>query len=77
METHYKVWQVLDDLQRDLPADQRWSVPLPNPAASALSADEALRLLASEARHLRAAAEAVAARGARPRRGAAARCRSR
>jgi hypothetical protein len=25
VETHYKVWQVLDDLQRDLPADQRWS----------------------------------------------------
>ena len=65
VETHYKVWQVLDDLQRDLPADQRWSVPLPNPAASAPSADESLRLLASEARQLRAAAEAVAARGAR------------
>lgn len=66
VETHYKVWQVLDDLQRDLPADQRWSVPLPNPAASAPSTYEALRLLAAEARHLRAAAEAVAARGVRP-----------
>ncbi|HEX2148547.1 MAG TPA: hypothetical protein VHI31_00005, partial [Actinomycetota bacterium] len=38
VETHYKVWQVLDDLQRDLPADQRWSVPLPNPADGAASA---------------------------------------
>lgn len=66
VETHYKVWQVLDDLQRDLPADQRWSVPLPNPAQSTLTTVEALRLLAAEARHLRAAAEAVSARGARP-----------
>ncbi|MCD0445606.1 hypothetical protein LO763_18525 [Glycomyces sp. A-F 0318] len=66
VETHYKVWQVLDDLQRHLPADQRWSVPLPNPGASAPTTDEALRLLAAEARHLRAAAEAVAARGVRP-----------
>jgi signal transduction histidine kinase len=66
VETHYKVWQVLDDLQRNLPADQRWSVPLPGPGASAPSADEAVRLLAAEARHLRAAAEAIAARGVRP-----------
>ncbi len=66
VETHYKVWQILDDLQRELPQDQRWSVPLPNPGASAASTEEALRLLASEARHLRAAAEAVAARGVRP-----------
>jgi signal transduction histidine kinase len=66
VETHYKVWQVLDDLQRDLPADQRWSVPLPNPAQSAPTAVEALRLLSAEARHLRAAAEAVSARGVRP-----------
>ncbi|SDD99146.1 sensor histidine kinase [Glycomyces harbinensis] len=66
VETHYKVWQVLDDLQRNLPAEQRWSVPLPNPGASAPTTDEALRLLAAEARHLRAAAEAVAARGVRP-----------
>jgi len=66
VETHYKVWQVLDDLQRDLPAEQRWSVPLPNPGATAPSTDEAVRLLAAEARHLRAAAEAVAARGVRP-----------
>ncbi|MEU6249285.1 ATP-binding protein [Glycomyces sp. NPDC047010] len=66
VETHYKVWQILDDLQRELPQEQRWSVPLPNPGASAASTEEALRLLASEARHLRAAAEAVAARGVRP-----------
>ncbi|HEX2145789.1 MAG TPA: ATP-binding protein [Glycomyces sp.] len=66
VETHYKVWQVLDDLQRDLPADQRWSVPLPNPAASAPTTAEAVRLLSAEARHLRAAAEAVAARSVRP-----------
>ncbi|RRR99819.1 ATP-binding protein [Glycomyces terrestris] len=66
VETHYKVWQILDDLQRELPQDQRWSVPLPNPGAGAASTEEALRLLASEARHLRAAAEAVAARGVRP-----------
>lgn len=65
VETHYKVWHVLDDLQSDLPADQRWSVPLPNPGATAPTTDEALRLLAAEARHLRAAAEAVAARGVR------------
>lgn len=65
VETHYKVWQVLDDLQRDLPAEQRWSVPLPNPGASAPTADEAVRLLAAEARQLRAAAEAIAARGVR------------
>lgn len=65
VETHYKVWQVLDDLQRDLPADQRWSVPLPNPSANAATTDEAVRLLAVEARQLRAAAEAVAARGGR------------
>jgi signal transduction histidine kinase len=65
VETHYKVWHVLDDLQSDLPAEQRWSVPLPNPGASAPTTDEALRLLAAEARHLRAAAEAVAARGVR------------
>jgi signal transduction histidine kinase len=63
VETHYKVWQILDDLQRDLPMEQRWSVPLPNPNISAPSSVESLRLLASEARHLRAAAEAVAARG--------------
>ncbi|GAA2266944.1 ATP-binding protein [Glycomyces scopariae] len=66
VETHYKVWQILDDLQRELPQEQRWSVPLPNPGSGAASTDEALRLLASEARHLRAAAEAVAARGVRP-----------
>ncbi|GAA1685236.1 hypothetical protein GCM10009830_35840 [Glycomyces endophyticus] len=66
VETHYKVWQILDDLQRELPQDQRWSVPLPNPGAGAASTEEALRLLAAEARHLRAAAEAVAARGVRP-----------
>jgi signal transduction histidine kinase len=66
VETHYKVWQILDDLQRELPQEQRWSVPLPNPGAGAASPEEALRLLASEARHLRAAAEAVAARGVRP-----------
>ncbi|MDA1360625.1 ATP-binding protein [Glycomyces luteolus] len=66
VETHYKVWQVLDDLQRDLPADQRWSVPLPNPSTNAATTDEAVRLLAAEARQLRAAAEAVAARGGRP-----------
>ncbi|MEU6858452.1 ATP-binding protein [Glycomyces sp. NPDC046736] len=63
VETHYKVWQVLDDLQRATPPDQRWSVPLPNPAASARTVDETIALLAAEARHLRAAAEAVAARG--------------
>jgi signal transduction histidine kinase len=63
VETHYKVWQVLDDLQRSTPPDQRWSVPLPNPAASARTVDETVALLAAEARHLRAAAEAVAARG--------------
>ncbi|WP_205324216.1 sensor histidine kinase KdpD [Glycomyces sp. YM15] len=65
VETHYKVWQVLDDLQRDLPADQRWSVPLPNPSANASTTSEAVRLLAAEARQLRAAAEAVAARSGR------------
>ncbi|MCC3763711.1 ATP-binding protein [Glycomyces sp. TRM65418] len=66
VETHYKVWQLLDDLQRELPADQRWSVPLPNAAGGATTTVEALSLLASEARHLRAAAETVAARGVRP-----------
>ncbi|WP_204745449.1 sensor histidine kinase [Glycomyces paridis] len=63
VETHYKVWQVLDDLQRATPPDQRWSVPLPNPGSSARNVDETIALLAAEARHLRAAAEAIAARG--------------
>ncbi|MDN3240959.1 sensor histidine kinase [Glycomyces tritici] len=66
VETHFKVWQVLDDLQRELPVDQRWSVPLPNASASAATTGEALRLLAAEARQLRAAAEAVTARSGRP-----------
>ncbi|WP_051703854.1 sensor histidine kinase KdpD [Glycomyces sp. NRRL B-16210] len=62
VETHYKVWQILDDLQRATPPDQRWSVPLPNPGVSARNVDETIALLAAEARHLRAAAESVAAR---------------
>jgi signal transduction histidine kinase len=66
VETHYKVWQVLDDLQRSAPPEQRWSVPLPNPGASAATVEETIALLAAEARHLRAAAEAVARRGVVP-----------
>jgi signal transduction histidine kinase len=63
VETHYKVWQALDDLQRLRPVEQRWSVPLPSGGEIAATTDEAISQLADETRHLRAAAEAIVARG--------------
>ncbi|GAA2142294.1 sensor histidine kinase [Glycomyces algeriensis] len=63
VETHYKVWQALDDLQRLRPVEQRWSVPLPSGGEIAATTDEAISQLAEETRHLRAAAEAIVARG--------------
>ncbi|MEU5156482.1 ATP-binding protein [Glycomyces sp. NPDC021274] len=63
VETHYKVWQALDDLQRNRPIEQRWSVPLPSGGEIAATTDEAISQLAAETRHLRAAAEAIVARG--------------
>jgi signal transduction histidine kinase len=63
VETHYKVWQALDDLQRNRPVEQRWAVPLPSGGEIAATTDEAISQLAAETRHLRAAAEAIVARG--------------
>lgn len=63
VETHYKVWQALDDLQRSRPVEQRWAVPLPSGGEIAATTDEAISQLAAETRHLRAAAEAIVARG--------------
>ncbi|MFG3341838.1 sensor histidine kinase [Glycomyces sp. NPDC048151] len=63
VETHYKVWQALDDLQRSRPVEQRWSVPLPSGGEIAATTDEAISQLADETRHLRSAAEAIVVRG--------------
>lgn len=63
VETHYKVWQALDDLQRLRPVEQRWAVPLPSGGEIAATTDEAISQLADETRHLRSAAEAIVARG--------------
>ncbi|WP_211116418.1 ATP-binding protein [Glycomyces buryatensis] len=67
-ETHYKVWQIIDDLQRGLPPDQRRFIPMPSGAdaaggsGSSDSTETALRRLGVAARELRAAAEAIASR---------------
>lgn len=63
VETHYKIWQALEDLQRHLPADQRWSIPMPSEAKPGATTAESLRLLAAEAQQLRQVAAALAARG--------------
>jgi signal transduction histidine kinase len=63
VETHYKIWQALDDLQRTMPPDQRWSIPMPTEVREGASTAEALRMLAAEAQQLRQVAAAIAARG--------------
>ncbi|WP_081687541.1 ATP-binding protein [Glycomyces tenuis] len=63
VETHYKIWQALEDLQRTVPPDQRWSIPMPTEAHQGATTAESLRLLAAEAQQLRQVAAAIAARG--------------
>lgn len=63
VETHYKIWQALEDLQRTVPPDQRWSIPMPAEAKQGAPTAESLRLLAAEAQQLRQVAAAIAARG--------------
>ncbi|HEU5126548.1 MAG TPA: ATP-binding protein [Glycomyces sp.] len=63
VETHYKLWQALEDLQRHLPPDQRWSTPMPSEAQTGATTAESLRLLAAETQRLRQAAAVLAARG--------------
>lgn len=63
VETHYKLWQALEDLQRALPPEERRSTPMPSEAHPAATADEAIRLLAAEAQQLRQVADTLAAHG--------------
>ena len=68
VETHYGIWQNLEELQRALPPEQRWSVPLPAEPRSGLTTTESIRALSAEAQQLRQIAAAIAGRGlpARP-----------
>ncbi|GAB3224980.1 ATP-binding protein [Glycomyces halotolerans] len=63
METHYRIWQALDEVQRRLPPEQRRPIPLPNQAHQPVTTDEALRVLAAEAQLLRQVADDLAGRG--------------
>ncbi|WP_051393489.1 sensor histidine kinase [Glycomyces arizonensis] len=63
VETHYKIWQALEDLQRTLPPEQRWSIPMPSEARAGTTTAESLHLLAAEAHQLRQVAGALATRG--------------
>ncbi|GAB3645523.1 sensor histidine kinase [Glycomyces tarimensis] len=62
-ETHYKIWQVLEELQRTVPPEQRWSVPMPSETRQDVPTSEAIRMLAAEAQQLRQVAGVIASRG--------------
>ncbi|MCH7230604.1 ATP-binding protein [Glycomyces sp. L485] len=68
VESHYQIWQTLEELQRTVPPEQRWSVPMPAEPRQGLHTAEAIGALAVEAHQLRQVAGALAGRGvpARP-----------